>query len=337
MKKILSFLGSLFGFILGYLLGLFLGNKEKNELQTYIEQKNSCETKFNQEKKDLEEEKKRLNNLSLMLDSKNKGLEEKQKDIVNKEKDLKQREQNLQSDEQDLTTRRSYITSQEQSLMQRENEITQKEGELNQRETDLNNNSSSNVPSAFFLMDRDLENLPFELPMDWVHREQMRNSFFIGNERKTSLHSFLKCALPESDNNEYDSIIKEEYMQKIYKLFTKCLYFFRSNIYSSEFEYKKNKHSSSDFYDIIIFEYPFLFMFSPGIRYRIEFLDNAKTVKCYFKFCLDLPEGREETAPKFGFCISQIIFNTSDTYNDFKNLLKNETFKDEYINDFLIN
>lgn len=51
MKKILSFLGSLFGFILGYLLGLFLGNKEKNELQTYIEQKNSCETKFNQEKK----------------------------------------------------------------------------------------------------------------------------------------------------------------------------------------------------------------------------------------------------------------------------------------------
>ena len=74
MKKILSFLGSLFGFILGYLLGLFLGNKEKNELQTYIEQKNSCETKFNQEKKDLEEEKKKLNNLSLALDNKNKDL-----------------------------------------------------------------------------------------------------------------------------------------------------------------------------------------------------------------------------------------------------------------------
>ena len=321
MKKILSFLGSLFGFILGYLLGLFLGNKEKNELQAYIEQKNSCETKFNQEKKDLEEQKKKLNNLSLMLDSKNKGLEEKQKDIVNKEKDLKQREENIQTEEQDLTTRRSYITSQEQSLMQRDSEITQKELELNQRERELNNNSSSNVPSSFFLMDRDLENLPFELPMDWVHREQMSNSFLIGNEIKTSLHSFLKCALPKSEGDDYNSIIKEEYMQKIYEIFSNCLYFFRSNMYSSGFQYKKNKHSSSDLYDIIIFEHPFLFMFSPGIRYRIEFLDNAKTVKCYFKFCLDLPEGREETAPKFGFAISQIIFNKSDTYNDFKNLL----------------
>ncbi len=331
MKKILSFLGSLFGFILGYLLGLFLGNKEKNELQTYIEQKNSCETKFNQEKKDLEDQKKKLNNLSLMLDSKNKGLEEKQKDIVNKEKDLKQREENIQTEEQDLTTRRSYITSQEQSLMQRENEITQREGELNQRETDLNNNSSSNVPSAFFLMDR-LDNLPFELPMDWVHRENMWVSFLIGNETKRNLHSFLKCALPESEESDIGSIIKEEYLQKIYKIFTKCLYFFRPNLYSSEFEYIKNEKMDSYFYyhNDFLFQKPFLFMFSPAVRYRIEFLDNAKTVKCYLKSCLDLPDGKEDTAPKFGFYISQIIFNKFDTYNDFKNLLKNETFKDEY-------
>ena len=337
MKKILSFLGSLFGFILGYLLGLFLGNKEKNELQTYIEQKNSCETKFNQEKKDLEEQKKKLNNLSLMLDSKNKGLEEKQKDIVNKEKDLKQREENLQSEEQDLTTRRSYIASQEQSLMLRENEITQREGELNQRETDLNNNSSSNIPDVFFLMDRDLDNLPFELPMRWVHRENMWVSYLIGNETKPNLHSFLKCALPKSEENDYESIIKEEYMQKIYEIFSNCLYLFRSNVSSSGFEYKKNKYSSSFYDDAVIFEFPILFMFSPAVRYRIEFLDNAKTVKCYLKYCLDLPAGQEQTVPKFGFAISQIIFNKSDTYNDFKNLLKNETFKDEYINDFLIN
>ena len=78
-------------------------------------------------------------------------------------------------------------------------------------------------------------------------------------------------------------------------------------------------------------------MFCPAIRYRIEFLDNAKTIKCYLKFCLDLPLGQEETAPKFGFAISQIIFNKSDTYNDFKNLLKNETFKDEYKDIIFIN
>ena len=301
-------------------------------------QQTSFGDKSSQEKKDLEEQKKRLNNLSLALDNKNKDLEEKQKDIVNKEKDLKQREENLQSEEQDLTTRRSYITSQEQSLMQRENEITQREGELNQRETDLNNNSSSNVPSAFFLMDRDLESLPFELPMDWVHRENMWVSYLIGNETKPNLHSFLKCALPKSDENDYESIIKEEYMQKIYEIFSNCLYFFRSNMYSSGFEYKKNKHSSSDFYySDFLFQQPFLFMFCPAIRYRIEFLDNAKTIKCYLKFCLDLPVGQEETAPKFGFAISQIIFNKSDTYNDFKNLLKNETFKDEYKDIIFIN
>ena len=338
MKKILSFLGSLFGFILGYLLGLFLGNKEKNELQTYIEQKNSCETKFNQEKKDLEEEKKKLNNLSLALDNKNKDLEEKQKDIVNKEKDLKQREENIQTEEQDLTTRRSYITSQEQSLMQRENEITQKEGELNQRETDLNNNSSSNVPSAFFLMDRDLDSLPFELPMGWYPSSHKWGAYLTANGDKSSLFSFLKCALPKGEfESDTDSIIKEEYMRKIYEIFSDCLYFFRSNVYSSEFEYKKNKYTSSFNDDAVIFEFPILFMFSPAVRYRIEFLDNAKTVKCYLKYCLDLPAGQQETAPKFGFCISQIIFNELDKYNDFKNLLKNETYKDEYINDFLIN
>ena len=300
-------------------------------------QQTSFGDKSSQEKKDLEEEKKKLNNLSLALDNKNKDLEEKQKDIVNKEKDLKQREENLQSEEQDLTTRRSYITSQEQSLMQRENEITQREGELNQRETDLNNNSSSNIPDVFFLMDRDLENLPFELPMDWVHRENMWVSYLIGNETKPNLHSFLKCALPKSDENDYESIIKEEYMQKIYEIFSNCLYFFRSNMYSSGFEYKKNKYSSSFYDDAVIFEFPILFMFSPAVLYRIEFLDNAKTVKCYLKYCLDLPAGQEQTAPKFGFAISQIIFNKSDTYNDFKNLLKNETFKDEYKDIIFIN
>jgi len=273
-------------------------------------QQTSFGDKSSQEKKDLEEQKKRLNDLSLALDNKNKDLEEKQKDIVNKEKDLKQREENIQTEEQ----------------------------ELNQRETDLNNNSSSNIPDVFFLMDRDLENLPFELPMDWVHRENMWVSYLIGNETKPNLHSFLKCALPKSDENDYESIIKEEYMQKIYEIFSNCLYFFRSNMYSSGFEYKKNKHSSSDFYySDFLFQQPFLFMFCPAIRYRIEFLDNAKTIKCYLKFCLDLPLGQEETAPKFGFAISQIIFNKSDTYNDFKNLLKNETFKDEYKDIIFIN
>ena len=300
-------------------------------------QQTSFGDKSSQEKKDLEEQKKRLNNLSLMLDSKNKGLEEKQKDIVNKEKDLKQREENLQSEEQDLTTRRSYIASQEQSLMLRENEITQREGELNQRETDLNNNSSSNIPDVFFLMDRDLDNLPFELPMRWVHRENMWVSYLIGNETKPNLHSFLKCALPKSEENDYESIIKEEYMQKIYEIFSNCLYLFRSNVSSSGFEYKKNKYSSSFYDDAVIFEFPILFMFSPAVRYRIEFLDNAKTVKCYLKYCLDLPAGQEQTVPKFGFAISQIIFNKSDTYNDFKNLLKNETFKDEYKDIIFIN
>ena len=301
-------------------------------------QQTSFGDKSSQEKKDLEEEKKRLNNLSLALDNKNKDLEEKQKDIVNKEKDLKQREENLQSEEQDLTTRRSYIASQEQSLMLRENEITQREGELNQRETDLNNNSSSNIPDVFFLMDR-LDNLPFELPMDWVHREEMNHSYLIGNENKPNLHSFLKCALPESEESDYGSIIKEEYLQKIYKLFTKCLSFFRSNMYSSEFEYIKKQKIDSYFfyYSDFLFQQPFLFMFSPAVRYRIEFLDNTKTVKCYLKFCLDLPVGQEETAPKFGFSIFQIIFNKSDTYNDFKNLLKNETFKDEYKDIIFIN
>ena len=302
-------------------------------------QQTSFGDKSSQEKKDLEEQKKRLNNLSLALDNKNKDLEEKQKDIVNKEKDLKQREENLQSEEQDLTTRRSYIASQEQSLMLRENEITQREGELNQRETDLNNNSSSNIPDVFFLMDRDLENLPFELPMDWVHRENMWVSYLIGNETKPNLHSFLKCALPKSEENDYESIIKEEYMQKIYEFFSKCLYFLRSNIYSSGFEYIKKEKMDSYFYyySDFLFQQPFLFMFSPAVRYRIEFLDKAKTVKCYLKFCLDLPVGQEETAPKFGFSIFQIIFNKSDTYNDFKNLLKNETFKDEYKDIIFIN
>ena len=301
-------------------------------------QQTSFGDKSSQEKKDLEEEKKRLNNLSLALDNKNKDLEEKQKDIVNKEKDLKQREENLQSEEQDLTTRRSYIASQEQSLMLRENEITQREGELNQRETDLNNNSSSNIPDVFFLMDRDLENLPFELPMGWYPRHHMWGAFLVGSQEMPNLFSFLKCALPkgefESDN---DSIIKEEYMQKIYEIFSNCLYLFRSNVSSSGFEYKKNKYSSSFYDDAVIFEFPVLFMFSPAVRYRIEFLDNAKTVKCYLKYCLDLPAGQEQTAPKFGFAISQIIFNKSDTYNDFKNLLKNETFKDEYKDIIFIN
>lgn len=248
-----------------------------------------------------------------------------------------QEKKDLEEEKKRLENLSQYLTDREEYLNKNSLEYSERFNKLSQRESELNNILSSNIPDVFFLMDRDLDNLPFELPMDWVHRENMWVSYLIGNERKTSLHSFLKCALPESDNNEYDSIIKEEYMQKIYKLFTKCLYFFRSNLYSSEFEYKKNKHSSSDFYDIIIFEYPFLFMFSPGIRYRIEFLDNAKTVKCYFKFCLDLPVGQEETAPKFGFCISQIIFNKSDTYNDFKNLLKNETFKDEYKDIIFIN
>ena len=127
-------------------------------------------------------------------------------------------------------------------------------------------------------------------------------------------------------------------MQKIYEIFTKCLYLFKSDMYS-EFEYIKKEKMDSYFYyySDFLFQQPFLFMFSPAVRYRIEFLDKAKTVKCYLKFCLDLPVGQEETAPKFGFAISQIIFNKSDTYNDFKNLLKNETFKDEYKDIIFIN
>jgi hypothetical protein len=187
-------------------------------------------------------------------------------------------------------------------------------------------------------MDRDLDSLPFELPMGWYPSSHKWGAYLTANGDKPSLFSFLKCALPKGEfDSDNDSIIKYEYMQKIYEIFSDCLYFFRSNVYSSGFEYKKNKYTSSFNDDAVIFEFPILFMFSPAVRYRIEFLDNAKTVKCYLKYCLDLPSGQEETAPKFGFCISQIIFNELDKYNDFKNLLKNETYKDEYINDFLIN
>jgi len=127
-------------------------------------------------------------------------------------KDLEEEKKRLENLSQHLTYREDYLNK--KSL-----EYSERFNKLSQRESELNNILSSNIPDVFFLMDRDLDNLPFELPMDWVHRENMWVSYLIGNERKTSLHSFLKCALPESDNNEYDSIIKEEYMQKIYKLF----------------------------------------------------------------------------------------------------------------------
>lgn len=249
-----------------------------------------------------------------------------------------QEKKDLEEEKKRLENLSQYLTNERNYLEQRAVEYDERSQKLYQRENELNKILSSNIPDVFFLMDRDLENLPFELPMDWVHRENMWVSYLIGNETKPNLHSFLKCALPKSDENDYESIIKEEYMQKIYEIFSNCLYFFRSNMYSSGFEYKKNKHSSSDFYySDFLFQQPFLFMFCPAIRYRIEFLDNAKTIKCYLKFCLDLPLGQEETAPKFGFAISQIIFNKSDTYNDFKNLLKNETFKDEYKDIIFIN
>ncbi len=320
MKKILSFLGSLFGFILGYLLGLFLGNKEKNELQTYIEQKNSCETKFNQEKKDLEEEKKKLNNLSLMLDSKNKGLEEKQKDIVNKEKDLKQREQNLQSEEQDLTTRRSYITSQEQSLMQRENEITQREGELNNKLS-----SGTNEKGVFFFVKK-VSYLTLELPMDWIEDHRRPFVYSIGNEIKTNLHSFLKCASPKSEDSEYDSIVNEEYIQKIKSIIPSYVYYYDIP------EYYSFEISFANINDGVFTEIPFLFMFFKASRYRLMFFDNLKMIKCYLKYCLDPVLGQEETSPKFGYKEMSLIFSDEQKYYDFKNLLKNDTFKDEYKN-----
>jgi len=249
-----------------------------------------------------------------------------------------QEKKDLEEEKKRLENLSQYLTNERNYLEQRAVEYDERSQKLYQRENELNKILSSNIPDVFFLMDR-LDNLPFELPMDWVHREEMNHSYLIGNETKPNLHSFLKCALPESEESDYGSIIKEEYLQKIYKLFTKCLSFFRSNMYSSEFEYIKKQKIDSYFfyYSDFLFQQPFLFMFSPAVRYRIEFLDNTKTVKCYLKFCLDLPVGQEETAPKFGFSIFQIIFNKSDTYNDFKNLLKNETFKDEYKDIIFIN
>lgn len=249
-----------------------------------------------------------------------------------------QEKKDLEEEKKRLENLSQYLTDREDYLNKKSLEYDERSQKLYQRENELNNILSSNIPDVFFLMDRDLDNLPFELPMDWVHREIMWVSFLIGNETKRNLHSFLKCALPESEESDIGSIIKEEYLQKIYKLFTKCLYLHKSDMYS-EFEYIKKEKMESHFfyYSDFLFQQPFLFMFSPAVRYRIEFLDNAKTVKCYLKFCLDLPVGQEETAPKFGFSIFQIIFNKSDTYNDFKNLLKNETFKDEYKDIIFIN
>ena len=248
-----------------------------------------------------------------------------------------QEKKDLEEEKKRLENLSQYLTDREDYLNKKSLEYSERFNKLSQRESELNNILSSNIPDVIFLMDR-LDNLPFELPMDWVHREIMWVSFLIGNETKRNLHSFLKCALPESEESDIGSIIKEEYLQKIYKLFTKCLSLYKSDMYS-EFEYIKKEKMDSYFYyySDFLFQQPFLFMFSPAVRYRIEFLDNAKTVKCYLKFCLDLPVGQEETAPKFGFSIFQIIFNKSDTYNDFKNLLKNETFKDEYKDIIFIN
>ena len=143
-----------------------------------------------------------------------------------------QEKKDLEEEKKRLENLSQYLTDREDYLNKKSLEYSERFNKLSQRESELNNILSSNIPYVIFLMDRDLENLPFELPMDWVHREEMNHSYLIGNETKPNLHSFLKCALPESEENDYGSIIKEEYLQKIYKLFTKCLSLYKSDMYS---------------------------------------------------------------------------------------------------------
>ena len=73
-------------------------------------------------------------------------------------------------------------------------------------------------------------------------------------------------------------------------------------------------------------------MFFKASRYRLMFFDNLKMIKCYLKYCLDPVLGQEETSPKFGYKEMSLIFSDEQKYYDFKNLLKNDTFKDEYKN-----
>ena len=72
-----------------------------------------------------------------------------------------QEKKDLEEEKKRLENLSQYLTDREEYLNKNSLEYSERFNKLSQRESELNNILSSNIPDVFFLMDRDLDNLPF--------------------------------------------------------------------------------------------------------------------------------------------------------------------------------